>query len=301
MKSESKIDVTVFIATTAEKKRANSIRNAIKSVLSQVGTKLIIIINGNKFDASLKFELENQPDVECYYLSLGNFPEALKYARKIVDTNYFSFLDDDDELTEGSIEKRLNAFKDPKGIDAVVGNGYRKNKSNVKSLMLDTLKVEKFNKNPLLSLFERRGNWLASCSGLYRTSSIPQEYFDDYAKYAEWSYLAVKIASYRHVKLVDSPCFIINETQGSLSHTLEYYIEQYHYLFKLLGMNLPKDINTIIRIKKIDMEHQLSTLYLDKGEVLKAWYYHILSLTSLRGFKRYVLSTRYLFWSVTAK
>jgi len=293
MISEDNIELTVFIATTAEKKRKNSIRDAIKSVLSQVGVKLVVIINGNKFDASLRTELESHPNIECHYISLGNFPEALRYARKIVDTDYFSFLDDDDELIDDSIKKRISAIKESKAIDVVIGNGYRRNTSNEKSLMLNDVQVKMFNKDPLIALFEKRGNWLASCSGVFRSSSIGQEYFDDYAKYAEWSYLAVKIACDKNLRLVNSPCFIINETGGSLSHSFEYYEGQYHYLFKLLEMNLPSKIHNIIEAKKIDMEHQLAVLCMEEGKWSKAWHYHLLSLSRFYGFKRYVLSTRH--------
>jgi len=297
MSLDKKFEVTVFIATTAERKREHSIQNAIKSVLTQADTKLVVIINGDRFDRSLKMKLESLTEIECHYLSLGNFPEALKYARSIVNTNYFSFLDDDDELTKNSIDSRLNTIKRSKYLDVVIGNGYRKNKNNVKKLVLDTQKIERFNQDPVFSLFQKRGNWLASCSGLYRTATIPQEYFDDYAKYAEWSYLAVKIACHKKIALVEAPCFIINETGESLSHSLEYYDAQYHYLFKLLAMGLPPQINTIIGAKKVDMEHQLSILYFEDGKRSKAWYYHYLSLSTFYGFKRYILSTRHFFFT----
>jgi hypothetical protein len=295
MSLDNNFEVTVFIATTAEKKREDSIRHAIQSVLTQAHTKLVVIINGDRFDCLLKLELESLTEIECHYLSLGNFPEALRYARKMVNTNYFSFLDDDDELTTDSISNRLNIIKQSSCLDVVIGNGYRNNKNNVKSLVLDTDKIDRFNQDPIYSLFQKRGNWLASCSGLYRTSSIPQKYFDDYAKYAEWSYLAVKIACYKNIKLIEAPCFIINETSESLSQGFDYYEAQYNYLFKLLDMKLPEKINNIIETKKVDMQHQLSVLCYENGEISKAWSYHWLSLRSLYGFKRYILSTRHLF------
>jgi hypothetical protein len=274
---------------------------AIKSVMIQPDTKLVVVINGDKFDRSLKLELENHNDIECHYLSLGNFPEALKYSRSIVNTNFFSFLDDDDELTIDSIGNRLNIIKESRDIDVVVGNGYRNNKDNVKSIVLDANKIVRFNQDPVFALFQRRGNWLASCSGLYRTASIPQEYFDNYAEYAEWSYLAVKIACYKNVRLVEMPCFIINETGESLSHSFKYYESQYHYLFKLLDMHLPHKINNIIERKKVDMEHQLSMMCIHEANTSKAWYYHLLSLSSLYGFKRYLLSTRHFIFSGKVK
>ena len=296
MSLDNKIEVTVFIATTAEKKREKSIRNAIDSALTQIGSQLVVIINGNKFEPSLKAELEILSDIDCHYLSLGDFPEAVRYARTIVNTKYFSFLDDDDELTKDSIGKRLSIIRESEDIDVVIGNGYRKGDDNVKTLVLDAQKIDMFHQDPLLALFQRRGNWLASCSGLYRTSSITQKYFDDYAKYAEWSYLAVKIACFNKVKLVDTPCFIINESGESMSKSLVYYESQYHYLFKLLALGLPPQIDSIIKIKKVNMEHQLSVLFLENGERLKAWYYHLLSLSSFHGIQQYIFYTRYFFF-----
>ena len=177
--------VTVFIATTAEAKRKAQLERAIDSVLSQAdcSVKLVIVINGDRYDQNIRSDIENHPQIESHYLELGSFPEALVYARRVLTTQYFCFLDDDDELLANSISSRLAPFKTNSELDIVVGNGLRKMPSTEVALHKDILAYQK---DPLVALLGKNGNWLASCAGLYRANNIPVEYFQDYIKYAEW-------------------------------------------------------------------------------------------------------------------
>ena len=296
---DNTFDVTVFVATTGELKRKERLKSAIQSVLSQKDSKakLIVLINGQEYDKSLRAKLMQSNEFETFYLELGNYPEALKYARSIVETKFFCFLDDDDEFTAGSIQKRLEKFTDDDAIDVVVGNGFRRNQKNVQQTVLSDAQLQFCKQKLLQSLFRDKGNWLASCAGMYRTSAIPQGFFDDYAKHAEWSYLALKLALYKRVTFVEEPCFIINDSDDSLSKSTEYFVDQYRYLLKLLKIDLPAQIIETIQHKKTEMEHQLSTIYLDKKQHKPAWRYHLASLASWYGLKRYLLFSRRLLLS----
>ena len=261
--------VSVVIATTAEKKRAGQINNAINSVLEQEGCNfnLIVVIN-------------------------GNFPRALVYARSIIDSDYFCFLDDDDELLPGSLMSRFEALEVNLKADVAVGNGLKKHNA---SLELEThTDILAYQDAPLDALFRQNGNWLASCAGLFRSSTIPQEYFDDYAVYAEWTYLAFKLTIYKEVIFVDKLCYRINVNTESLSHNEAYLLGQYSMAEKVLLLPLPRWAKKSFLIKRRDMEHDLTERYLSTKQTKKAWGYHFKSLGSRSTFIKYFLFTRYL-------
>jgi glycosyltransferase involved in cell wall biosynthesis len=294
MDHSHKPTVTVFIASTVEQKRAASLKHAIESVLAQESTAditLCVIVNGNRFSPDLVSALNAREDIDVIQLEIGSYPATLAHARHVVSTEYFCFVDDDDELTPGSIEQRILPFMEDENVDVVVGNGLR---SPGERVMLDADKIERANQRPLNALFEKGGNWLASCSGLFKTASIPEHYFDDYAVYAEWSYLAVKLSCFNNVKVVSHPCYIINLSETSLSQSTDYVLAQYAYLFKLDAFNLPPSIQASIAIKKTDMEHEIAGCFQANKQYSQAWGYHLRSLRTLFGLKKYLLFTRHM-------
>jgi len=286
--------VSVVIATTAEKKREEQINNAIASVLSQTGCTftLIVVINGNRFDPEVRQSIEGNDCIQSHYLPEGNFPKALMYARSIIEGKYFCFLDDDDELLPDSLQSRFDALESNKEADVAVGNGLKKHNE---TLELEThANILKYHEAPLAALFKQNGNWLASCAGMYRSATIPQEYFDDYAVFAEWTYIAFKLAIYKQVTFVNTLCYRINVQGESLSHNEQYLLGQYNMANKLLDLPLPVWARKNIFIKIRDMEHDLAERYLNNGQKAKAWLYHFKSLGNFKTFHKYVLFTRYL-------
>ncbi|MEW6990617.1 glycosyltransferase family A protein [Colwelliaceae bacterium 6441] len=286
-------EITVSIATTAEAKREQQLERAIDSVLSQQGCsfKLHLIINGDRFDRDLKEKLEQDQRFSCFYREEGHLPKALAYARSIIDTDYFCFLDDDDELLPDSLCRRLNGFD--VNTDVVVGNGVRRN-TNTGEESISHPNFSRYQLDPLLSLFGRSGTWLSSCAGLFKTSSIPTDYFSDYIKYAEWSYLAFKVALKHNVGFVDHECHRVNIQSGSLSSHDAYLEGQMALLEALKGMSLPSRVSKLFSTKLTDTYHVLSVNYLKQGEKTKSWQTHLSSMRSLEGFKKYILYTRHV-------
>jgi glycosyltransferase involved in cell wall biosynthesis len=290
--------VTVVIATTAEKKREHQLERAMNSILSQEGCEfnLLIIINGSRFDPALRKSIEQNKQVTCHYLTEGNFPKALMYARSKVDTEFFCFVDDDDELLPLSLANRLAGFSDGKKVDVVVGNGLKKATNSAELEMHPDILT--YQQQPLEILTQQNGNWLASCAGMFRTETIPYEYFSDYATYAEWTYIAFKLAINKQVTFVKEPCYRINVNTESLSHNEAYLFGQYAMNNMLLGLKLPNHVRSSILIKRRDMEHEFSERFLREKQVLRAWFYHFKSLCNRNTFFKYFLFTRYLIKSI---
>src|ERR1700757_5142491 len=105
--------ISVVIATSCEATRREKIRRAISSVLSQQGPplQLLIIVNGQRYDAALFEELKADSRLKVHYRELGSFPAALKDGRHLAGGEFFTFLDDDDALLPGALGMRLEAVE----------------------------------------------------------------------------------------------------------------------------------------------------------------------------------------------
>lgn len=285
--------VTVIIATTAEKKRNEQIIRALASVSSQqnVTFKICVVVNGSRFDQQTVELIKDWPGVEYHYVSLGNFPEALKYARTQVQTEYFAFLDDDDELLPGSLECRLKLLEQNSTYCASVGNGYRC-LNGEDSLRFDALSYAN-SADALADIAQNGRNWLASCAGMFRTSLVSQSFFDDYATYAEWTYLAYRLANKYPIGFVSQPTYRIHLSEESLSKGEAYILAQEALIEKLLSLDFPQNIVTAIKANQISLMHSISGHYLEKNQLRKSWRYHVKSMRRLSGLS-YLPYTRHL-------
>lgn len=284
--------VTIVIATTAEAKRDDDIRQAISSIRSASSSPVVILVyvNGNRFSPPLCSWLKEEADVEYLYSEVGSFPLALYEAKKHVRTTYFGFLDDDDELLPGSIDKRLEVFEQEPNIDAVIGNGVR----NINGKEVVTQKnIEECRQDPLRSLLRNNGNWLASCAGLFKTSSFDNNFFADYAPYSEWTYAAYRIASLKKVGFTEQKTYRINYTDNSLSAGLDYTQGQYNCVCKVLKLKLPRDVKKALKSKAINFAHDVAHRALVEKQFWCALKFHLISLTSITGFRKYAMFTRY--------
>lgn len=289
---DSPPSVTIIIATTAEAKRDDDIRQAISSIRNASASPVIILVyvNGNRFSPSLCTWLKEEAEVEYLYSEVGSFPLALYEAKKHVNTPYFGFLDDDDELLPGSIDERLKVFAQDPELDAAIGNGVR----NINGKEIVTQKsIDECRKDPLRTLLRNNGNWLASCAGLFKTSSFENSFFADYAPYSEWTYAAYRIASSKKVGFTEHKTYRINYTDNSLSAGLEYIQGQYNCTCKVLKLKLPRDVKKALRSKAINFAHDVAHRALVEKHFWCALKFHLISLTSFTGFRKYAMFSRY--------
>ncbi|WP_334064103.1 glycosyltransferase family A protein [Alteromonas genovensis] len=286
--------VTVIIPTTAESSRSDGLRKAILSVRasSKDDVQILCYVNGKIFDDDVCTWLKKQDDVKFVYDSYGSLPNAIYQARKLVETEFFAFLDDDDELIGPSIDYRLSLFERNSEFDLVVGNGVRKSNGSVQ-LMQENLKH--CQDAPLRSLLNKNGNWLASCAGLYRADSFDADFFKECVPYAEWTFFAYKAALTYSIGFVDEKTYAINFTENSLSGSIKYLIGQHKVLKRILALPLPLDVRHAIELRRSDAAHYVSDEALNFGDRSLALKYHLLSLSTLWGFKKYFLFSRYFF------
>ena len=158
--------ITTIIPTLCESGRRDALLRAVESVhqASVHPVRILIIVNGQRFDPDLVDLLQSRKDVEVIQIAEGSLTKAHLAGRQNISTEYFSFLDDDDEYLAGALDTRLALMCNNCAADVVVTNGYSNQAGN------DRLTYSRFaniSANPLYELFQE--NWLHSCNHLFRS------------------------------------------------------------------------------------------------------------------------------------
>jgi len=285
--------VSLILPTTA---RRPSLLDALDSVMRQSEpVQPIVVVNGPSPDPTLLAELTSRRDIVVHREERASLPYAIWRGRQLVQTPYFAFIDDDDLYLPGAIECRLELIERTRA-DLAVTNGIVKTDSGSYPLLgtIDGLECD-----PLDALLSR-GNWLASSGGLYRSATIPSEYFGNLPAYAEWTYLGVRLAAERkRIVFSDEHTFQIHKTVNSLSDSWEYLEGQCTALDRMENLDLPTPALRSLQQKRVNSWHALAESYLRAGRRGRAWSRHLRSL-ALPGGYQYLPFTRHLLTSTLA-
>ena len=285
-------DVDVLIVSLCVAERATAIRRAIDTALSQEGVRarVTIVVNGQRFDRDLFEALKRQHGVRVLYQTEPSIFLARRYAREEVSAPFFGFLDDDDQLLPGALATRIRALVSDPEADAVVTDGLL-SKGMSESLMLGD--VAAIRQAPLHSLLAR--NWLATASALFRTQSIPPDYFDATLRSNDMTYLAFRLALEKRVAFVDVPTYRKTYSPDSISLTSSWALGSLDTLDRMLTFPMPASVRRGMHRKCAAVAHDISNIYRERGEAAAAWRYHLRSLMEPGGLLRYALYTRHLF------
>jgi hypothetical protein len=290
---------TIVIATTAEAKRTSQLQRAIASCLAQENTsvKIIVVVNGNIYSEDLNKWLSSHESIDYYYLPIGDFPNAIYFGRQQVKTDFFAFLDDDDELTSNSVWLRENILINNEEVDVVVGNGVRVcSESQLQTKVIPDVTLLHNSTGLLDTLVFSGVNWLASCGGLYRSDRITNDFFKDYARHIEWTYFAFKLAIRNNVVIIDDACYRINSTSGSLSKKMSYVTGIYNSTSQILKLELPAEYKKTMQQKKFSAAHYAAVVTLEQGLLMESFNFYISCLGSVRSFLKYFLFSRKYFY-----
>lgn len=272
--------VTTIIPTTAQRPE---IRRAVESIrnASVEPVQIIAVVNGNHGDPQLCRWLESHVRVE--YLPQPSLPKALLRGRELVDTPFFSFLDDDDEYLPGTLERRMQALESD--ADVAVTNGWRGAEQ--------VFDMSGATDDPLAAVLTNV--WLCNCNGLYRSRAVGAEYFADTHKFAEWTWLAFRLAlDGKRIVTLDEPGFRVHDTPSSLSKSSAYR-DAYLSLFeRMLAMSPPAHVARLVRRRIGSDLHDRSVRALEQGARLDALKAHLRSLLHPGGM-RYLAYSRRLF------
>ena len=120
--------VTVIVPTTAQLSRRMELGRCLDSIRASSArpVQIIVVVNGQRYDEGVCDWLRAQPDVRYAYVELPSAPNAVWEGRLMVDTPYFSMVDDDDEYLPGATDLKLAALRAQPRADLVVTNAYRR-------------------------------------------------------------------------------------------------------------------------------------------------------------------------------
>ena len=276
------MSVTAIIPTTCESSRGPSLRRAILSVIDQIPEDglILIVANGDRIDESVVRMAEGFPRTRVERLEEASVAKAQQLGRRFVTTEFFCFLDDDDEYLPGAFSMRLDVLRADPSIDVVVTNGYTRIDNDA---LMNLKQLDLAQADPLRALL--RENWLASCGGLFRTRSVTPDYFDGNTCFLEWTLLAYKLASSLVIRFIDVPTYRINSSHDSASKSQDYREAQPRVLAKIAELDLPPDVRRAVKSKISNSEHSLSTYFLRRGDWNRAVCHHFKSLGSYAGLK----------------
>ncbi|MDN5848808.1 MAG: glycosyltransferase family 2 protein [Nitrococcus sp.] len=282
--------VSVLIGTALLPERVVLLERAVTAALhNTMVAEVIVVVNGQKFDASALSRLRARADVRVDYLSLGSYPAALRRGRELVTQPFFCFVDDDDELLPGSVASRL-AKAEASVADVVVSNGYR-NAAGVDTPYCKRQPVD--SEDLALAILDE--NWFASCAPLFRADRVGIEFFDGHTKFLEWTLLVFKLlAAGRRFKFVPDYGFRINDTPVSLSKDLRGVSAVPVVLHELIGLTSNPRVRNELHGRLAHAHHACAHAELSTGSISQAWLQHFRSL-ALPGGASYWLYTRRLF------
>lgn len=293
MTEERRPTITVVIATTCEARRADAIRRAVRSVETQAGVdvELVLVVNGNRFDQALANELQDHPQIALHYREEPSYPAAVSHGRSLVTTEFFAFLDDDDEFLPGALLTRVTPMLADPSVDFVATNGYRHCDGRETIAYQASPRIEQ---EPLAELL--RANWMTPCGHMFRASTATQEYFDKPTKYFEWTIIAFRMAMKLKLRFLDVPTYRKHDTPDSLFKSVGTAEGSVVAIETMMALHpSPSLRDRMIEIRTTAL-HAASDTNRRLGNYRRAWDFHLKSLRSRYGW-RHLLYTRRLLLS----
>lgn len=282
-------DVTVIIPTLAVRRAA--LDRAIASVLGQRGIAALplVVVNGARFDPDDVAALAADPRLRVERIAGAGVSAARLAGRRAVETEFFAFLDDDDEFLPDSLARSVARLRADPSVDVVVTNGLR-DVGGVRTVCFDGFAAH--TGDPARDLV--RENWLASCGGVYRTAAVGADSFDGLPDYFEMTLLAFRLALARRIVRIDEPGFVIHEDAAErASRSVRYHLNEQAILREMEALAPDAALKRALRKKRSAALHHCATVCLEAGRRREAWTYHLRSILTGGGW-RYIPSTRHL-------
>lgn len=281
--------LTIIIPTIASAARARDLRRAIDSVRDQSEPcRILCVVNGDRRDDDVVASVRAVPRVGVLEQAEGNLVKALAAGVAAVETPFFSILDDDDILLPGACARRVAAMQARPDADVVATPGLKRWISGREEPLPDRFDAD----DPMNSLFVSQ--WLPSCGGVFRRATVGPEFFAAMPRYLEYTDLAFRLLRQRRVAFLfdDAPHFIVFQTEGSDSASLEHTLALPRHLERIRAAHLPPRVDRAVARKIAGLRHRAAVQCLRAGRVAEAWRYHVGSLRDAGGL-RYLLFTRH--------
>src|SRR5262249_21335746 len=195
--------VSIIIPTTASPGRAPLLRRALRSLQEDQNHAVvpIVVVNGSRFVSDILGELKRRRDIRCLYVDKASHTNARLEGRRMVQTQYFGLLDDDDEYLPGAVPLRLAALTNDPSLDGAITNGYSHDNGQDRDQFAALWACQG---SPLGSLTDN--DWLPSAGALFQTARVATEYFC-VPRSMELTYMALMLALPRRLQFLDVPTY----------------------------------------------------------------------------------------------
>ncbi len=275
--------VTVVIRTTGEAERVPLLLRSIPSALSQANVRvdLVLVVNGTAFDGNFFDRMAEDRRVAIVYLEARDGAKAIAVGRSHISGEFFSFLDDDDELLPHALRKRLAYLIGDATIDCVATNGYYFTQGSKRSVFPD---VRALREDYVLALLSGR-NWMASNGATFRTSTVGSEYFANVSKHCHWTLIAYRIALHKNVCFVPEMTFNVHDTPGSASKGANYVQGVTEMFAQMLRESPPARYLPYVKREYTRSLHCACSYARMNGEWETAWRYYRATLAHRAGWK----------------
>lgn len=290
---QNNLQVSVIIPTTCEASRSELLLRAISSIRAQEGVlvEVLLICNGNRQDGELLAYLERQDGFRVLRMQEGNVSKARYLGVRNVNSDFFCFLDDDDEFLPGCLQQRLMVMTHDLDCDVVVTNGFDHDSGIDVPLVSSELAL--MINSDICGTFLMQ-NWFASPASMFRTKRIKAELFDFAFKYFEWTYLFFLLVSLQKRVVFDNVITYrkYEDNALSVSKSIEYALAYPDFLIEVKRLNLSKHVKSAVQEKYVTALNSCSNIYRERGQWFNAWKLHLACLT--QGGGRYLSYTRHL-------
>lgn len=285
--------ISVIIPTTCEGSRSELLLRAISSIREQEGVlvEVLLICNGNRQDGQLMAYLERQDELRILRMQEGNVSKARYLGVCNVSSEFFCFLDDDDEFLPGCLQQRLRVMTHDLDCDVVVTNGFFHVLGT--DLPIVSSDMALMINSDVCGTFLQQ-NWFASPASMFRTQRMKAELFDFAYRYFEWTYLFFLLVSLKKKLVFDNVITYrkYEDNPLSVSKSIEYALAYPDFLIEVQRLKLPKDLKGAIQRKYVNALNSQSNIYRGRGQWINAWKSHLACLA--HGGWQYLSYTRRL-------
>lgn len=291
--------ISVIMPTRARRERAALLKRAIDSVLAQDAVRAVplVVINGPDRDAALAQELSADRRLRVLTLDEADLPAAFRAGRKMVDTEWFAELDDDDILLPEALATRLLALQESPGFGVVVTRGWKRGTGGDELNIDDVLALER---DPLRAMLRR--NWLLPGSWLCRADAAGPEFFDGMPRFLECTFLGLRFAAECRIRFLAEPTVVhYMNTPEAESQSRGYRLGHAAALRRLLELDLPPDVRAELRSRVRRACHANARVYLQEGSLTDAWSWHLQSLREPGGWRYLRYTGLFSFYRLTQR
>lgn len=261
---------TVVVRSAGESARCDLFKRALKSIHNQGGAIVdtIVVFNGANVDRSLVRWARRQVRTRCIVLDGPDKAAATYVGRALVRTEFFTYLDDDDELLPGAIAYRVRRMREDPSLDCVATNGHYITPDGVHPVF-DATHV--YREIGLSESILRAKNWLSSCGGLFRTSAVKSAYFKDLPRHREWTVIAYRLACDLNCTFDDEPTYRIYSTENSQSKRDTYIDASIESLEHMLRYAKDRKHAGKLRRRQSDAHRAICSYYRMRRDFGRAW------------------------------